>query len=153
MSFLGNLFKKKEEYFAEEPITGYDPTHSEQKVNDYLGTSDGGSDQLAFEQQVNDPLSSMSSDDMGLPPDTSINNQDFAMKNPAQMPSGVNAQQMADKYIRQQEVSQNNVQTSSHHDDEIINLKLDSMKNQLDAINQRIQKIEQLLQNKNSRNF
>lgn len=149
MGFLGRLFGRKEHDFTaleDEPITGYDPDASQSKVNNYLGNS---SYDNSFSNS-RDPLAGHISDDSGLPPDPDQNTS--SQNTPtARTISGVSAQEMADKYLKQQEysssqqTSQNNSSISQNHKEEIINLKLDSMKNQLDAINQRIQRIEQLL--------
>ncbi|MBN1175464.1 hypothetical protein JXA48_02360 [Candidatus Woesearchaeota archaeon] len=151
MGFLGNLLgKRKHEYDAleDEPITGYDPAASESKVNNYLGKSydDSFSDSR-------DPLAGHTFEDSGLPPEPENNYSPSV----ARTPSGVSAQEMADKYLKQQEYAakqQQQPQQSEQmsHKEEIINLKLDSMKNQLDALSQRMQRIEQLLtQNQNKR--
>lgn len=174
MSFLGKLMGKKDPYMAmeDEPATGYDPAASEHKVNSFLG-SGNPNDNHSFDEPVGDN---------GLPPDSmdnhyandnvehqyadpyasnttqqsqSTNNtsQNPYAPKPAQMPSGVTGQEMASRYIQEQQPRQQGQISNNDiaHREEVLNLKLDSMKNQLDAINQRIQKIEQLLQHNNKR--
>lgn len=164
MSFLGKLFGKRDSFALEdEPMTGYDPLASERKVNNFLGNTDSSDDgfnsqnnfnNLNMNQQSNpysDSFSNQNNTD-GLPPnpyETDNNYSNFSNQNNSTLSNGMSAQQMADRYIKQQEQSQTNMQRHYERDEEVLNLKLESMKNQLETINQRLQRIEQLIQSTN----
>ena len=157
MGFLDRIFGHKHHYDAleDEPITGYDPAASQSKVNDYLGNSQG--DSFGTSDSFGNPTQQPTTQDpfgadSGLPPDPSANDP-ILQNNSARMSNGMNAQDMASRYMKQQEhmASQQPQNQPPTHQEEVLNLKLESMKNQLEAINQRIQRIEQLLQQNNKR--
>lgn len=180
MGLFGKLIHRHEKEFNIDdiPMGDYDPNASQQKVDRFLadinnpGNANQGqaqqmpgvSQQSAFENQPQD---------VGLPPDPNQGhfgeqantNQNYGMSQSQAntMPNGMTGQELANKYTKQQEYldKQANLNpqqpVGTHqkqtHQEEIINLKLDSMKSQLDAINQRMLRIEQLLNNGNNKKW
>lgn len=176
MSFLGKLMGKKDPYDFDDDdsIPGHDPLESERKVNDYLSSTNNRPifpDSNSEDGLPPEPSMSENSYADSMAQNTSSQNIDpfatqatsntqqpandpFANDTTAQMPNGVTGQQMASNYIQKQNSPQKQIPIPTNPQmskDEVINLKLDSMKNQLDAISQRIMRIEHLLSNNNKK--
>jgi hypothetical protein len=150
MSFLNNIFKKKKDDFSFDE-------------NEFKIPQDSTSDNNLFGDTTSDPFGNTQGND---PFSTQTNNNSFdhAMQQATQQaspelpPIDQNDQlasrgtQIAQNYIKQQQTSQNNQQTTpnqttqqnnpNEHVLEMINLKLDAIKSQLEVLNHRLEKVE-----------
>lgn len=159
MSILGKLFKKKEDDFSFDSSSSFSDTSN--PFGDSTNTSDPFATNNSFGNSGTDPFSSTSSSPFG---DAASNSDPFATPNTTGMPQRASSppmppmddahdiaptrgSQIARDYItRQQQGMQPSSQTTSssgnEHTLEIINLKLDAIKSQLEMLNQRLSKVE-----------
>lgn len=170
MSLFGKLFHRHEDEFNIDdiPMDPIDPAESQRNVDHFLadinpqGNTNSSQPQSAFENPAQPQSQSAFENpvaDPGLPPDPnqpSAFDEHLAKTQPT-MPSGESGSDLANKYMKQQEYLAKQEQINTQHQgipkqnqqEEIVNLKLDAMKHQLDAINQRMLRIEQLLSSNN----
>ena len=149
MSILNKLFKKEEDDFSLD--------------SDFSATA-GDSDFAKAFSDNSDPFSNQHSDSFSSPaPNTSFDSS-FDTPNTTGMPqrnpmppledpntiAPTRGSQMARDYISRQQASfqpsnnqSNNSPSEKDHTLEIINLKLDAIKSQLEMLNQRLDKVEE----------
>ena len=159
MSIFGKLFKKKEDDFSFDSNDSFssDTTNSfgaTTSTNDPFGTPD-----LSFSSDPVDPLAQPAGtpDPFGTPHTASTPMPSQHHMNPLppiEGDNGINLQsrgsQIAQDYINKQQATAQptpatnptNTAAQQTHSLEMINLKLDAIKSQLEMLNQRLQKVE-----------
>jgi hypothetical protein len=166
VSFLGKIFHKKTEDI--DLSNNFNPNEmGGQQVDTGLPPLDQGSGfdtthQTSFDplsQQATDPMSStnkwnqqqsfdhmntMSQQSPSSPPPEQEQQHQFKSPEMQRFHQQSQGQQMAQSYIQQQEEPQQRKQQASTQDHalEVISLKLDAIKHQLDSFNERLKRIE-----------
>ncbi|MCA9477923.1 MAG: hypothetical protein KC535_02135 [Nanoarchaeota archaeon] len=137
MSMFGKLFKKKDDDFSFDSTDSFSPppegsAGSFDQQFDPLGSTSAD----PFSSQGQDAFSSPTGQEP-LPP---------LEQDQHQVPQSTGSQIARDYIAKQQATSQPTAapqqQTTEAHTMEIINLKLDAIKSQLEMLNQRLEKIE-----------